>query len=307
MEDIIIGTEAVANGVVTAHELRRWYRPIYRNVHAPTNRVITLRDRTVGAWLFSRRCGIVTGLAAAALHGSSWVDTDIDIELVYKFPRAPRGIVARAERIEADEWQVLNGLPVATPARTAFDLGRFQRHDTLGRLDALMRAEPYSTDDVLMLTQRYKGARGVALLKAVLPFVDGGAESPRESWWRRLVIESGFPIPATQITVRDDYRRHVRTLDFGWEEYQVALEYDGDQHQADRAQYLKDRRVMPVLRQLGWHVITVVKEDDPIHVIVRLREAMVARGWRGSIEIPRYAYAYSRHLAELAFRARKLG
>lgn len=297
MEDIIIGTEALAAGVVTRYELQRWYRPIFRNVHAPKNRVITLRDRIFAAWLFSRRQGIVTGLAASALHGSAWTDRDIDIELVYKFPRAPRGIIARDDRIQADEWTEIDGVPVASAARTAFDLGRFQRYDALARLDALMRVKPYAVDDVVRLTERYKGARGVARLKAVLPLVDGGAQSPMESWWRKLVIDAGFPRPATQIPVADEFGHHVRYLDFGWEDFRVAVEYDGDQHQTDRAQYLKDRWVIPELRRLRWTVISIVKEDDPVRVIGDLREALVARGWRGVVQIPRYAYATSRRRA----------
>lgn len=297
MEHIIIGTEAVAAGIVTRHELQRWYRPIFRNVHAPKNRVITQRDRIMGAWLFSRRQGIVTGLAAAALHGSSWINSDIDVELIYKFPRAPRGIVARAERIEADEWRLIDGIPVATPARTAFDLGRHQPYGAMARLDALMRVQPFAVEDVVALTERYKGARGVVQLKTLLPFVDGGAESPMESWWRQLVIDCGFPTPTTQIPVYDEYGDHVRTIDFGWEDYKVGLEYDGEQHQSDRVQYLKDRYVMPVLRRLRWDVTSVVKEDDPVAVIRHLNEVMTARGWRGKVEIPRYAYDYSRRLA----------
>ncbi|KMO84652.1 hypothetical protein [Mycolicibacterium chubuense] len=297
MEDIIIGTEAVRDGVVTRYELQRWYRPIFGNVHAPKNRMITLRDRIFAAWLFSRREGIVTGLAASALHGSAWVDRDIDIELVFKFPRAPRGIIARDDRIQADEWTRIAGIPVATAERTAFDLGRFRRYDALSRLDALMQVKPYTVDDVMRLTERYKGARGVAKLKAVLPLVDGGAQSPMESWWREVVIDSGFPKPTTQIPVVDEFGRHVRYLDFGWREFQVAVEYDGDQHQTDRTQYLKDRWVIPELRRLRWTVISVVKEDDPVRVIGDLREALVARGWRGAVQIPRYAYASPRRRA----------
>lgn len=305
MADIIIGTEAVANGVVTRHELQRWYRPIFRNVHAPRNTEVTVRDRTAGAWLYSRRDGIVTGLAAAAMHGSLWVNSDIDIELIYKCPRPPTGIVARNERIGADEWQEIDGIPVATPPRTAFDLGRYRpEHDALARLDALMASRPYSIEDVLLLTKRYAGARGVARLKALLPFVDGGAQSPRESWWRKLVVDAEFPTPRTQIPVVDDSGNHIRILDFGWEAYQVALEYDGDQHQSDRAQYLKDRRVMPALHRLGWHVTVVVKEDDPVTVLRSLCAAMQARGWRGTIQIPRYAYS-ARFRAEIASRQRK--
>lgn len=97
----VIGTEAVADGIVTSHGLRRRYRPIYPNVHAPEGN-LTLRDRTIGAWLWSQRTGIITGLAAAALHGSRWVDDDIDIELIFNCTRPPRGIIARNERIGSD-------------------------------------------------------------------------------------------------------------------------------------------------------------------------------------------------------------
>jgi hypothetical protein len=295
MGNIIIGTEAVAGGLVTRHELQRWYRPIYPNVHAPRGSELTLRDRTVGAWLWSKRRGVVTGLAAAELHGSRWIDHDVDIELIYKCTRPPCGIIARNERIGSDEWEELHGLPVSNPARTAFDLGRFRsRQDAVTRLDALMRVSPYSLEDVMTLTKRYRGAHGVARLKAVLPLVDGGAASPRETFWRLLVIDAGFPRPTTQIPVFDECGRPVRVLDFGWEDFTVAIEYDGDQHQSDRAQYLTDRRVLPVLDRLGWYVIGVVREDDPVDVIHTLHDAMTARGWRGRIQIPAYAYAARR-------------
>lgn len=300
MTHIIIGTEAVADGRVTRYELQRWYRPIFPNVHAPRDQQLTLRDRTEAAWLWSRRRGIITGLAAAAVHGSRWIADSADIEMIYKCPRPPRGIIARNERLAPGEWQDSAGLPVTIPARTAFDLGRFQpHHDALGYLDALMRVTPYSSEDVLLLTKLYRGRHGVARLKAILPFVDGGAESPRESWWRKLVVDAGFPTPHTQIAVVDEYGAHVRILDLGWQNYRVALEYDGDQHQSSREQYLKDRRVMPLLRRLSWHVITVVKEDDPVAVLQTLNGVLHSRGWSGRIHIPPYAYQ-RRHWAQIA-------
>jgi hypothetical protein len=67
MGEIFIGRAAVAKGVVTRHELQRWYRPIYPNVHAPRGRDLSLRDRTVAAWLWSKRNGVVTGVAASVL------------------------------------------------------------------------------------------------------------------------------------------------------------------------------------------------------------------------------------------------
>ena len=50
MREIFIGSEAVADGIVTRHELARWYRPFYPNVHALKGRELSLADRATGAW-----------------------------------------------------------------------------------------------------------------------------------------------------------------------------------------------------------------------------------------------------------------
>ena len=157
---------------------------------------------------------------------------------------------------------------MATPARTAFDLGRYlKRGPATARLDALMRAIPFSIEDVMLLTKRYRGARGVAKLKAVLPLVDGGAASPRETRLRLLFIDAGLPKPTTQIAIYDERGRYVRTIDMGWEDFMVGAEYDGDQHRTSRAQYVKDQRVWPKLRELGWHVVRAIKEDPDADLV----------------------------------------
>ena len=71
-----------ATAMLTEHQLRRWYRPIFRDIYVPKHYQPSLRDHTVGAWLWSRRRAIVAGVAAAALHGAAWVDADTPIELI---------------------------------------------------------------------------------------------------------------------------------------------------------------------------------------------------------------------------------
>ncbi|MBU9767054.1 hypothetical protein FR943_24860 [Mycobacterium sp. TNTM28] len=306
MGEILIGTEAIAAGVVTRHELQRWYRPVFRNVHAPKGQTLRLYDRTYAAWLWTHREGVVTGLAASALHGAEWVDDDIAIELIWDYIRTPPGITVRHERLADDEITCVAGIPVTTPARTAFDLGRFlPRRQALGRLDALMHACPFVTDDVLMLAERYRGARGVAMLKDVLPLVDGGAASLPESRLRLTYIDAGLPRPTTQIPILDEWGRVLRTVDMGWEEFQVASEYDGGQHQTDRAQYVKDLRVLPKLAQLGWDVMRVIKEDREHDVIERACRALRARGWDGRLCPPPRTAGRRTPPAETAFRQRK--
>jgi len=231
--------------------------------------------------LWSKRNGIITGVAASALHGAEWVDDDVPVELLWNSTHPPEGIVVRNERIGEDEQMRVAGLPVTTPARTAFDLGRYlRRGQALARLDALMRAAPFSIEDVMLLTKRYKGARGVAKLKAILPLVDGGAASPQESRLRLLFIDAGLPKPTTQIAIYDEWGNYVRTIDMGWEDFKVGAEYDGDQHRTNRAQYVKDMRVWPELARLRWHVVRAIKEDRDDDLVRQAWDAMVSRGWR---------------------------
>jgi hypothetical protein len=284
MGHIIIGSEALNDGILTRHELQHHHRPVFTNVHAPKNQILTLQDRTYAAWLWTRRRGVVTGVAASALHGAEWVDTGIPLELIWNCTRPPRGLVVRNERLAEDERTCLSGIPTTSVARTAMDLGRFlARGPALARLDALMRAVAFDPVEVLALAERYRGARGVARLKAILPLVDGGAASPQETRLRLMCIDAGLPWPTTQIAVVDQWGRHVRTLDMGWEEFKVALEYDGDQHQTSRPQYVKDHWVLPKLRELGWNVIQVIREDRGADVVDSAYRALRAGGWDGQM------------------------
>jgi hypothetical protein len=281
MAEVLIGREAVSNGLLTRHELQRWYRSLFPGISIPKDAELTLTDRINGAWLWSHRQAVIAGVAASALHGAEWVDAGIPIELRLDCSRPPRGIVARDNTLFDDEVMYVGDLPVTTPARTAFDMGRYlRRGQALARLDALMRATPFSIEDVKLIAKRRPGARGIRQLRELLPLVDGGAMSPQETRLRLLFIDAGFPKPTTQIPVFDEWGRLVRTLDMGWEDFMVGAEYDGDQHQTDRAQYVKDHKVWPTLARLGWDVMRVIKEDRDADVIARANEAMIARGWK---------------------------
>lgn len=278
MGEVILGGEAVAAGLVTRHDLRRWYRPIFRGVYVPKDAESSLLDRATGAWLATGRRGVIAGVAASALLGAPWVDPSQPIELLGVAARPQPGLVTRRERIADDEVTRRAGLPVTTRARTAFDMGRhLDRAQAIARLDALMWNQKFSPGDVLVLADRYPRARGLRQLRELLPLVDGGAASPRESQTRLLILDAGFPRPETQIPVALG-RRAVAFLDMGWEEYGVAVEYDGDQHRTDRRQYVKDMARLRALADLGWIVVRVIAEDRPAEWLPRVEAALRSRG-----------------------------
>lgn len=277
MGEVFLGREAMGDGL-PRHDLRRWYRPMFRGVYAPKGARLTLPDRAVGAWLTSNRTGVITGVAASALHGAEWVDDAEPIEILADERRRQAGLIVRMDRVSDDEITILDGLPVTTEARTAFDLGRYQkRAGAIARLDAMMRAAPFSADAVSMLMRRYGPVRGVRQLRELLPLVDPGAASPKESWLRLLLIDNGFPIPETQIPVFDGDVPFAY-LDVGWRHLQLAVEYDGEQHRTDRPQYVKDMRRLPKIAKRGWEVIRVIAEDRESEILGAVYQAWLRRG-----------------------------
>lgn len=275
-----MGSEAVRLGLVSAYQLRTGFRAIYPDVYLSDAATLSLRTRSIGAFLWSRRRSVLAGLAAAALHGSQWIDDDEAIELIWRNPHPPRGVITRNQRIQPDEVTRVSGLPVTTLARTAFDLARQPPlGEAVARVDALMRATPFLREDVLLLAKRYRGARGLRRLRSALPLVDPGAASPKETWLRLLLIDAGLPVPATQIPVQQNWRLVAR-LDMGWEEYKVAAEYDGDHHRTNRKQYARDQSRLRRLDDLGWTVIRVIADDKPDDVVDRVRRALIRRGYR---------------------------
>ena len=281
-----MGTQALAQGSVTPHELRRHHDRVHRDVYVPRGHELTLDERIDGAFLRSRKLGVIAGLAASALHGARWIDRDLDVEMIWTISRPPPGIVVRRDRLGADEVMVEDCVRVTTPARTAFDLGRYRpRTEALARMDELKRVTAFDTADVSMLAERYRGVRGLTQLRAILPLVDGGAASPQESRLRLLFLDTGFPRPVTQIPILDG-RRVLRTVDMGWAEHLVVVEYDGDQHRTNRFQYVKDLRILPRIEHLGWNVVRVIKEDSDWAILERTYRTLLTHGWDGKLGPP---------------------
>jgi hypothetical protein len=120
-------------------------------------------------------------------------------------------------------------VPVTTPSRTVLDLGCwYPTTSAVAAIDSLARATEIKTADVELLAQRYPGRRGIVRARLAITLFDAGAQSPKETWLRLVLINAGLPRPRTQIPVRDETGSAMAYLDMGWEDIKVAAEYDGD-------------------------------------------------------------------------------
>jgi hypothetical protein len=273
-----IGSEAIAAGTLTKSQLLSRYRRLFRDVYVDPHIEITADLRAHAGWLWAGRQGVVAGFSAAALHGSRWVEDARPVELICDNRHRLPGIQPRGDHVENDEIEMIDGISVTTPARTALDLGCWYPTMTaVAAIDALARATEVKSADLELLIERYPGRRGIVRARRAATLFDMGAQSPKESWLRVVLIEAGVPRPQTQIVVCDEFGDVFAYLDMGWPELQVAVEYDGEQHRTDQRQYRWDSRRREVLERLGWIVVRVLAGDRPAEIVRRVRDALARR------------------------------
>ncbi|MBI3691751.1 MAG: hypothetical protein HY239_14150, partial [Mycolicibacterium aromaticivorans] len=250
MSSPIIGSAAIASGLLTRGQLRWNYIALHPDVYIPKGceRTLDVRTRAAALWVPG---GVIAGRVAAALHGASWVPATVPIELIGHARRRQTGVIVREERIRVGECGPMADLVVTTPERTALDLARhLGRGEAVVHLDALAAATGIGPAAVLSLADRHPGARGIRRARNSVSLMDSGAQSPRESWLRLMLIDAGYPRPATQIPVSDGYT--TAFIDLGWDEPKIGLEYEGAHHQSDRGQHVRDISRYDMLEAMGW-------------------------------------------------------
>ncbi|WP_156656410.1 endonuclease domain-containing protein, partial [Mycobacterium sp. 852002-51152_SCH6134967] len=143
------------------------------------------------------------------------------------------------------------------------------------RIDALLNATGCTVAEVQGIANRYPGARGIRALRATMDLVDGGAESPKETELRLLLVRDGLPRPATQIRVGN------RRIDMGWCQWKVGVEYDGVQHWTSPDIHAGDIERLEFLAAQGWLIVRVSARHlryQRAEIVRRVCEALRSRG-----------------------------
>jgi hypothetical protein len=278
MHQPFVGSEAIARGEVTKAELRSRYDRIFRDVYLAPGVDLTPALRAKAGWLWSRRRAVVAGFTASALHGAKWVEDRRPVELLHDNRHRLPGLLVRGELAANDEIIEIADIPVTTPERTAFDLACwYPLEEAIVAVDALANASRLKIADVELIAARYPGRRGSATARKVFDLVDAGAESPRETRLRLLIVEAGLPRPETQIRIHDRRGYLVARADLGWSGLRIAIEYEGDHHRTDERQFNRDILRIEQMEAAGWIVIRVTSKDRPEQVLRRIRAAIARR------------------------------
>jgi hypothetical protein len=191
------------------------------------------------------------------------------------------GVVAHRTRQTFLEVAQLGELPVTTAAQTFVHVGCELRtpDDVVVLGDAVLRRDRDLTTiaELTDVAARTHKVKGIAQVREQLVRVRAGTDSSMETRTRLALVAGGLPCPLVNQVVRDPSGAYVKRVDLVYPRLRIAIEYDGDQHRTDQAQWREDVRARRRLEELGWTVIVVVAPDitgDPRALIARVRTAI---------------------------------
>lgn len=105
-----------------------------------------------------------------------------------------------------------------------------------------------------------RSARGIRKLRAALEIAREGAESRMESLLHCELARMGLDYLELQGDVHDECGRWIGRFDMVDRERKLIIEYDGEQHRTDRAQYVRNEERLERVRQAGYRILRLRKE-----------------------------------------------
>jgi hypothetical protein len=257
------GSTAISDGLLTGPMLRSpaWQRLLH-DVYVHRDVPMNHRTWCRAAALILPPGAAIGGLSAAHLWGLEIRETRVSLVLPRTRSVRPHpNLVTHRTTLTPADLTIKEGIPVTTPERTAFDLGRrLNRADALALLDAMLHLHVLGLDAVRAMAEQRLNWPGSSALADLIRFADPRAESPMESRLRLLLIDAHLPPAIPQLEIHDRTGCFLARVDLAWPESALIAEYDGDQHR-DRAQFRNDVTRLNALRAAGWTVLRFTADD----------------------------------------------
>lgn len=146
----------------------------------------------------------------------------------------------------------------------------------------LLNREQLDPDPLDQLLTEQPWRRGCAEARWVLPHLDERCRSLPEAELLALVLFASLPAPEVNQTI-DLGSEDILTPDLWFEDHELAVEYEGSQHQEDRGQYNADIDRYKTYRRTDTAYEQVTKERlrSPKATVRQIHRALVDQGYDG--------------------------
>lgn len=122
--------------------------------------------------------------------------------------------------------------------------------------------------------------RGARMLREALPLLRDNVWSPRETWLRLVLLRAGLPEPERNRRIHGRGGRLIAIGDLVYPQFGIVIEYEGERWHADPWSVIDSDRYTALSIQ-GWTIVRIRKHHTAADAEQLVREALIARGWRG--------------------------
>ena len=214
----------------------------------------TWAQRIEAALRYARRGAIVTGLAAARLHGLRRIPTVDRVHLLVSHDKQPAtygfAIIERTKRLPASETK--DGFPVAPVTRAVLDGAR--RLSQQGEVDALIAEavqRGFTTPRNLANELRLGTRRGTSRPNSAVRALFAGARSKAEADACRLAEASKLPRPCWNPTLVASDGSRLPTPDGWFDDVALAWEIDSLEFHLSPSDYARTLRRHAIMTGAG--------------------------------------------------------
>ncbi len=253
------------------------YERVGKGLYQPVERSTSVEQRIVDAAArlpADGSGGFVTGWASLRWRGASYFngrgpagESEEPVRLAlpsYKSMRPRDGVVIVKRAIGSNQFEIVDGLPVATVQRGLFDEIEW-RNDLWGAVQAIDMTAAARLISVWLFAVFVSGCnsqKGAALAREACSYAVDESRSPREPWFR-LVWElvARLARPLVNQPLYDLQGKHIGTPDLFDPVSGTAGEYSGEIHKG-RTRHRLDVAREEVFRDHGLEYVEVVAGDS---------------------------------------------
>ncbi|WP_345184278.1 endonuclease domain-containing protein [Microbacterium panaciterrae] len=226
-------------------------------------------------------------------HPRRWTSEEPLEVAVPRDATPPKTAGIRGRRLlegRATTWRI-GSLPVVDPIAAVFSCAdELSVDEAVVLIDALLTtADNYPNllpdrplirrDEIEERLRQWARFPGRRQIQEALSLARDRVESPKETETRLLILGAGLLEPVVQHEVRDA-RRLIARVDLAYPAWKIAIEYEGDGHRTDAAQWRRDIQRQRELEDRGWLVIRITQLDlaeGADALLDRIRRAIAAR------------------------------
>jgi very-short-patch-repair endonuclease len=251
---------------------RGWLVPAHRGVYWLGGSAGP-RSHEMAAVLALGRGAYISHLSGARIRGYLPYPAPcdrVDVSVAGRKPTSRPGIrVHRAGRLVRADVEIVDSIPVSSPARTLIEIAATEPQLLDLAYDEAVFRRAVKATAIAEIIQRFEGSRGVAALRALHEdeAADDRSRLEGEKRLRALIAAAGLPRPTVNAPI-GRYR-----VDFLWPDQRVIVEMDGFAQHGKRRSFESDRARDADLQASGYRVIRVTWRQlthRPYEVIARI-------------------------------------